>query len=91
MIDEALAFENFQSRVSEETQRDFLNLWEWMATECGSFLMQHFSLGSENPKEMQFFSFEQSDSKYSDFIQGHSTSSPTCALGVDALGVGAGH
>lgn len=59
--------------------------------QCGSFLMQHFSLGSENPKEMQFFSFEQSDSKYSDFIQGHSPSSPTCALGVDALGVGAGH
>lgn len=42
---------------------------EWMAREYGSFLIWGLCLGSENPKEMQFFSFQRSDIKYSDSVQ----------------------
>lgn len=42
-----------------------------MATECGSFLIWDLSLGTENPKEMLFFSFQQSDSKSFNSAQGN--------------------
>lgn len=52
-----------------------------------NFLPQDFSLGNENPEEMQFFSsFQRSDSKHSDVLLGNLTSSPTSGLGNDALG-----
>lgn len=57
-----------------------------MATECGSFLIGGLSLGSENPKEIEFFSFQQSDSKYSLFKE-TTSSPPSRGLGVDASGV----
>lgn len=44
---------------------------EWMAIECGSFLIWDLSLGTENPKEMQFFAFQQSDSKSFNSAQGN--------------------
>lgn len=70
-------YKNFQSRI----RRNFKQYWGVEGDRVWkTFLIQDFSLGTDNPEEMWLFSVHSSDSKYSNVMRGKSTSSPAGGL-----------